>query len=109
MLPGVEFLRSAFTSVHIMTRMGSQNCLAAMQDGSIGFNIQLTGELSTSLLSPGEEEGPKWGTLVAPRVNAQVHVQHSRNLPASFAPDVLVWGPCCRQEDRERPSSGNCW
>lgn len=42
-----------------------------MQDGSIGFNIQLTGELSTSLLSPGEEEGPKWGTLVAPRVNAQ--------------------------------------
>lgn len=45
------------------------------QDGSIGFNIQLTGELSTSLLSPGEEEGPKWGTLVAPRVNAQVH-QH---------------------------------
>ena len=49
-----------------------KNLPLILQDGSISLNIQLTGELSTSLLSPGEEDGPKWGTLVAPRVNAQV-------------------------------------
>lgn len=45
---------------------------SCLQDGSIHYNIQLTGELSTSLLSPGEGDDPRWGTLVAPRVNAQV-------------------------------------
>lgn len=44
------------------------------QDGTIEYEIKLTGELSTNLLSPGEED-PMFGTLVAPGVNAQHH-QH---------------------------------
>jgi hypothetical protein len=44
------------------------------QDGTIEFEIKLTGELSTNLLSPGEDD-PEYGTLVAPGVNAQHH-QH---------------------------------
>ena len=44
------------------------------QDGTIEYEIKLTGELSTNLLSPGEDE-PEYGTLVAPGVNAQHH-QH---------------------------------
>lgn len=49
-----------------------RSALVWMQDGTITFEIKLTGELSTSLLSPGEGGAPRWGTLVAPRVNAQV-------------------------------------
>lgn len=46
------------------------------QDGTIGYKIKLTGELSTNLVSPGEDPAaPAWGTLVAPGVNAQFH-QH---------------------------------
>ncbi len=44
------------------------------QDGSIDYEIKLSGELSTNVLSPGEET-PRHGTLVAPSVNAQIH-QH---------------------------------
>jgi primary-amine oxidase len=44
------------------------------QDGTIGFEIKLTGILSTSMLSPGEA-APTHGTLVAPGVNAAQH-QH---------------------------------
>ena len=44
------------------------------QDGSIKYEIKLTGELSTNQLSPGERE-PGWGSLVADRVNSQHH-QH---------------------------------
>lgn len=44
------------------------------QDGTIEFEIKLSGELSTNLLSEGEES-PEYGTIVAPGVNAQVH-QH---------------------------------
>ena len=43
-------------------------------DGSIEFEIKLSGELSTNMLSLGETE-PEFGTLVAPEVNAQIH-QH---------------------------------
>eukprot|EP00929_Paragymnodinium_shiwhaense_P023135 TRINITY_DN1456_c1_g1_i2.p1 TRINITY_DN1456_c1_g1~~TRINITY_DN1456_c1_g1_i2.p1 ORF type:complete len:476 (-),score=61.53 TRINITY_DN1456_c1_g1_i2:419-1846(-) len=46
------------------------------QDGSIDFEIKLSGELSTNALSPGEDENnPAYGILVAPGVNAQYH-QH---------------------------------
>lgn len=45
------------------------------QDGSIKYEIKLTGELSTNLVSPGEGRLPRWGTLVADRVNSQYH-QH---------------------------------
>lgn len=47
----------------------------SQQDGSIGYEIKLTGELSTNNLSPGEGPTPGHGTLVAPGVNAQHH-QH---------------------------------
>jgi primary-amine oxidase len=48
------------------------------QDGTIEFEIKLSGELSTNLLSAEEEEFggvPTHGVMVAPGVNAQVH-QH---------------------------------
>jgi primary-amine oxidase len=45
-------------------------------DGSIDFEIRLSGELSTNLPSAGEDpSNPGHGVLVAPGVNAQVH-QH---------------------------------
>ena len=44
------------------------------QDRCIDFKIKLSGELSTNLLSDGEEE-PSHGVMVAPGVNAQIH-QH---------------------------------
>lgn len=45
-------------------------------DGSIDFEIRLSGELSTNLPSAGEDpNAPGHGTLVAPGVNSQVH-QH---------------------------------
>ncbi|BDA50132.1 Primary amine oxidase [Coccomyxa sp. Obi] len=46
------------------------------QDGTIEYQIKLTGELSTNPLSPDEDPAnPKYGTLVAEGVNAQAH-QH---------------------------------
>ena len=45
------------------------------QDGSMKYEIKLTGELSTNLLSAGEGDMPRNGTLVADRVNSQYH-QH---------------------------------
>lgn len=45
-----------------------------LQDGTINYEIKLTGELSTNMLSPGEET-PEAGTIVGPGVNAQHH-QH---------------------------------
>ena len=53
------------------------------QDGTIDFEIRLSGELSTNLLSEGEEEKPGWGVMVAPGVNAQVRVH------------LAGGGPCC--------------
>jgi hypothetical protein len=46
--------------------------MLAAQDGTITFEIKLTGELSTNLLSEGEGPKPTHGTLVGPGVNAQV-------------------------------------
>lgn len=45
-----------------------------VQDGTIKYEIKLTGELSTNPLSFGEES-PEYGTLVMEGVNAQHH-QH---------------------------------
>jgi primary-amine oxidase len=47
------------------------------QDGSIEYEIKLTGVLSTGAVAPGER--PRHGTLVAPGLNAMVH-QHFFNL-----------------------------
>ena len=44
------------------------------QDGCIDFKIKLSGELSTNLLSDGEDK-PSHGVIVSPGVNAQIH-QH---------------------------------
>ncbi len=49
--------------------------LICPQDGTISYEIKLTGELSTNQLSEGEGPKPAHGTLVAPGVNAQHH-QH---------------------------------
>jgi primary-amine oxidase len=43
-------------------------------DGSIDYEIRLSGELSTNLMSPGEDK-PSHGTIVAPGINSQIH-QH---------------------------------
>ena len=47
------------------------------QDGSIVYEVKLTGVLSTGAVPPGEE--PRHGVLVAPGLNAMVH-QHYFNL-----------------------------
>jgi primary-amine oxidase len=44
------------------------------QDGTVSYEIKLTGELSTNMLSPGEDM-PEHGTLVGEGINAQHH-QH---------------------------------
>lgn len=46
-----------------------------MQDGSIQYEVKLTGCLSTSILSEGEGMDPTHGTLIGPHLNAQLH-QH---------------------------------
>lgn len=60
------------------------------QDGTISFEIKLTGELSTNMLSPGEDH-PECGTLVAPGVNAQHH-QHLFCARLDMAVDDEDWG-----------------
>ena len=62
-------------------------------DGSISFDLKLTGELSTNLPTPEEEASgsPDYGTLVAPGVNAQLH-QHQ----FCYRLDMSIDGPCNR-------------
>jgi primary-amine oxidase len=45
------------------------------QDGSIELEVKLTGIMSTRAVLPGEPAKPRYGTLVAPGVNALIH-QH---------------------------------
>ena len=60
-----------------MLLLGLRCSAGALQDGSIEYQIKLTGELSTNPLSPGEDpKNPKYGTLVDPGVNAQVSACH---------------------------------
>ena len=47
------------------------------QDGTIQYEVKLTGVLSTAAVMPGET--PKYGTLVAPQLNAPIH-QHVFNV-----------------------------
>lgn len=49
--------------------------LWGLQDGSIQYEVKLTGCLSTSVLSEGEGMDPTHGTLIGPHLNAQLH-QH---------------------------------
>jgi primary-amine oxidase len=58
------------------------------QDGSMGVEVKLTGIMSTRGMLPGEPEKPKYGTLVAPGLNAMIH-QHF----FTFRMDMEVDGP----------------
>lgn len=45
------------------------------QDGTIGHEIKLTGELSTNMLSPGEGSDSEFGTMVRPGLHRYHHWQ----------------------------------
>jgi primary-amine oxidase len=57
------------------------------QDGTIEYEIKLTGVLSTGAVAP--DESPRHGTLVAPGLNAMVH-QHFFNMRLDFDVDGLA-------------------
>ena len=59
------------------------------QDGTIEFEVKLTGVLSTGAVAPGER--PAHGTLVAPGLNAMVH-QHFFNMRLDLDIDGLANG-----------------
>jgi len=54
------------------------------QDGTIQMEVKLTGIMNTTALEPGEK--PRYGTEVAPRLNAPYH-QHFFNARLDFAVD----------------------
>ncbi|MFI5461237.1 MAG: primary-amine oxidase [Isosphaerales bacterium] len=54
------------------------------QDGTIQLEVKLTGIMNTTGLAPGEK--PRYGTEVAPRLNAPYH-QHFFNARLDFAVD----------------------
>jgi len=54
------------------------------QDGTIEYQVKLTGIVSTAATMPGET--PKYGTLVAPQLNAPIH-QHIFNVRLDMAVD----------------------
>ncbi|MEM8809463.1 MAG: primary-amine oxidase [Cyanobacteria bacterium P01_G01_bin.38] len=56
------------------------------QDGTIQYEVKLTGIVSTGAVMPGEV--PKYGTLIAPQLNAPIH-QHIFNVRL----DMCVDGP----------------
>ena len=56
-------------------RRAPNAAVSLLQDGTIKYEIKLTGELSTNLPNPEEGELPQYGTMVLPGVNAQHH-QH---------------------------------
>ena len=66
-----QILRASRDRQHLFC----QPCVLQVQDGSIQYEVKLTGCLSTSVLSEGEGMDPTHGTLIAPHLNAQLH-QH---------------------------------
>ena len=56
------------------------------QDGTIQYEIKLTGIVNTASAMPGED--PKYGTLVAPGLNAPIH-QHFLNVRLDMCVDGL--------------------
>ena len=56
------------------------------QDGTIDFQVKLTGIMNNSAVPPGEV--PEYGTLIAPQVSAQVH-QHFFNVRLDMSVDGL--------------------
>lgn len=72
--PGFE--RQSATLVEVKGMTTKQRFVYRVQDGTIEYQIKLTGELSTNPVSPDEDPtSPTYGTLVAQNVNAQAH-QH---------------------------------
>ena len=57
------------------TSLQSNTAICLLQDGTIKYEIKLTGELSTNLPDPEEGASAPYGTMVLPGVNAQHH-QH---------------------------------
>ena len=63
-----------------------------MQDGRIEFEIKLSGELSTNLVSDGESETmPDHGVIVAPGVNAQIHQVRGGGGNRRFDSSRILW------------------
>ncbi|MGF1481615.1 MAG: primary-amine oxidase [Cyanophyceae cyanobacterium] len=54
------------------------------QDGTIQYEVKLTGIVNTAGAAPGED--PKYGTLVAPQLNAPIH-QHFFNVRLDMCVD----------------------
>ena len=54
------------------------------QDGTIQYEVKLTGMVSTGAVMPGEV--PKYGTLIAPQLNAPIH-QHIFNVRMDMSVD----------------------
>jgi len=76
----VEVRRSRRLVVSFIATVGIYNYAfywSFAQDGSIGFEVKLTGIMNTRAMLPGEQ--PKYGTLVAPQLCAIVH-QHFFNV-----------------------------
>ena len=57
------------------TSLQANAAISLLQDGTIKYEIKLTGELSTNLPNPEEGDSSPYGTMVLPGVNAQHH-QH---------------------------------
>ena len=74
------------------------------QDGTIAFEVKLTGVLSTGAVAPGER--PAHGTLVAPGLNAMVH-QHFFNMRLDLDIDGCENGVDEVWTDRSRPVPAN--
>ncbi|MEM1255876.1 MAG: primary-amine oxidase [Cyanobacteria bacterium P01_H01_bin.21] len=54
------------------------------QDGTIQYEVKLTGMVSTAAVMPGDV--PKYGTLIAPQLNAPIH-QHIFNVRMDMSVD----------------------
>lgn len=54
------------------------------QDGTIQYEVKLTGIVNTAAAAPGET--PKYGTLIAPQLNAPIH-QHFFNVRLDMSVD----------------------
>ncbi|MGB3612651.1 MAG: primary-amine oxidase [Elainellaceae cyanobacterium] len=79
------------------------------QDGTIEYQVKLTGIVSTAAAMPGER--PKYGTLVAPQLNAPIH-QHIFNVRLDMAVDGQnnsVYEVDIVPEDEENNPYGNAF
>ncbi|MGB5973117.1 MAG: primary-amine oxidase [Nodosilinea sp.] len=79
------------------------------QDGTIQYEVKLTGMVSTAAVAPGET--PKYGTLIAPQLCAPVH-QHIFNVRMDMCVDGLqnsVYEVDIEPEEDEHNPYGNAF